>query len=82
MVVNIMRTTQELYKFDPKLLADMNYKEALIFKLDALNHLLGENSLAISVTYNYSHLSELDAEYRMLNKAIAFNEQLLDELKG
>ncbi len=74
-----MKTTQELYDIDPKVLAEMNYKDALEYKFakakDKLNALFYSKPIA--------KFTDVDTKTNNdLVEAIAFNKFLLNELNA
>lgn len=73
-MLDTMITTEELYGISPKILASMNYKEALEYKIQ------GARKLMIKLLE--PHFMEQDThKIRKVGKAIKFNEELLKELK-
>lgn len=67
-------TTEELYGIDPKVLADMNYKQALQLKI--------QGAKAILVSLLEPNFMDRDThKINKINKAIKFNQQLLKELE-
>ena len=67
-------TTQELYGISPKILADLQYREALQLKI--------EGAKAILVKLLEPNFMDRDSHrINKVNKAIKFNEQLLKELE-
>lgn len=73
-MLNTMVTTEELYGISPQVLASMNYKEALEYKIQGAKQLM--------VKLLEPHFMEQDMhKITKVGKAIKFNEQLLKELQ-
>jgi len=73
-MLNTMTTTEELYGISPQVLASMNYKEALEYKIQGAKQLM--------VKLLEPHFMEQDMhKIRKVGKAIRFNEELLKEIK-
>ena len=72
-MLNSMITIEELYGISPQVLASMNYKEALEYKIKGAKQLM--------IKLLEPHFMEQDThEIRKVGKAIKFNEELLKEL--
>ena len=73
-MLNSIVTTEELYGISPQVLASMNYKEALEYKIQGAKQLM--------VKLLEPHFMEQDMhKITKVGKAIKFNEQLLKELQ-
>ena len=68
-----MTTTQELYGISPKDLAEMNYKQALEYKIQGAKTLLTK-------LLEPDFMKQDTHKINRVNKAIKFNQQLLQEL--
>lgn len=66
-------TTQELYGISPKDLAEMNYKQALEYKIQEAKALLAK-------LLEPNFMEQDTHKINRVNKAIKFNQQLLAEL--
>lgn len=73
-MLNSMMTTEELYGISPQVLASMNYKEALEYKIQGARQLM--------IKLLEPHFMDQDThKITKVGKAIKFNEQLLKELQ-
>ena len=68
------KSTMYLYNIDPHVLADIPYKQALEYKIEAANILISELLIPHYTVRDYVRVADV------LN-AIKFNEVLLSELK-
>ena len=68
------KSTYYLYDLDPKLLIDLSYVEAINLKIDSAKKL-------IKVLFEPSYMDRDNTRINDVNKAIKFNQALLEELK-
>jgi len=69
-----MKTTQYLYDIDPSEFADMPYKDALAYKVEAGRKLISH------LMYDFHYSERDDVRANKVHAAIKFNNQLLKEL--
>ena len=88
--INPFKGTKEVYGVDPKVLANMTYKEATELKLAyakrELNKLAAEMKTQWDVQSftreNYARLASLNRKFNELQKAIKLAELQLEELRA
>ena len=68
------KSTYYLYDLDPKLLINLSYVEAINLKIDSAKKL-------IKVLFEPSYMDRDNNRINDVNKAIKFNQALLEELK-
>ena len=68
------KSTYYLYDLDPKLLINLSYVEAINLKIDSAKKL-------IKVLFEPSYMARDNTRINDVNKAIKFNQALLEELK-
>ena len=68
------KSTYYLYDLDPKLLSNLSYVEAINLKIDSAKKL-------IKVLFEPSYMDRDNTRINDVNKAIKFNQALLEELK-
>lgn len=68
------KSTYYLYDLDPKLLINLSYVEAINLKIDSAKKL-------IKVLFEPSYMDRENTRINDVNKAIKFNQALLEELK-
>ena len=68
------KSTYYLYDLDPKLLINLSYVEAINLKIDSAKKL-------IKVLFEQSYMDRDNTRINDVNKAIKFNQALLEELK-
>ena len=68
------KSTYYLYDLDPKLLINLSYVEAINLKIDSAKKL-------IKVLFEPSYMDRNNPRINDVNKAIKFNQALLEELK-
>lgn len=68
------KSTYYLYDLDPKLLINLSYVEAINLKIDSAKKL-------IKVLFEPSYMDRDNTRINDVNKAIKFNQALLEELK-
>lgn len=68
------KSTYYLYDLDPKLLVNLSYVEAINLKIDSAKKL-------IKVLFEPSYMDRDNTRINDVNKAIKFNQALLEELK-
>ena len=68
------KSTYYLYDLDPKLLINLSYVEAINLKIDSAKKL-------IKVLFEPSFMDRDNTRINDVNKAIKFNQALLEELK-
>ena len=68
------KSTYYLYDLDPKLLIKLSYVEAINLKIDSAKKL-------IKVLFEPSYMDRDNTRINDVNKAIKFNQALLEELK-
>lgn len=68
------KSTYYLYDLDPKLLINLSYVEAINLKIDSAKKL-------IKVLFEPSYIDRDNTRINDVNKAIKFNQALLEELK-
>ena len=77
-------STQDLYGIDPQELRDMTYAQALEHKQNALwlrhNQVYSEIQTLPVDKSSYEERVALEADLRRIKKALAFNEQMLEEI--
>ena len=67
-------STQYLYDINPTVLADMQYKQALEYKISSANVLLAKLLVPHYSVRDYVRIADI-------HRAIKFNQSLLSELK-
>ena len=70
----MLKSTYYLYDLDPKLLINLSYVEAINLKIDSAKKL-------IKVLFEPSYMDRDNTRINDVNKAIKFNQALLEELK-
>ena len=70
----MLKSTYYLYDLDPKLLINLSYVEAINLKIDSAKKL-------IRVLFEPSYMNRDNTRINDVNKAIKFNQALLEELK-
>lgn len=68
------KSTYYLYDLDPKLLINLSYVEAINLKIDSAKKL-------IKVLFEPNYMDRDNTRINDVNKAIKFNQALLEELK-
>ena len=68
------KSTYYLYDLDPKLLINLSYVKAINLKIDSAKKL-------IKVLFEPSYMERDNTRINDVNKAIKFNQALLEELK-
>lgn len=68
------KSTYYLYDLDPKTLINLSYVEAINLKIDSAKKL-------IKVLFEPSYMERDNTRINDVNKAIKFNQALLEELK-
>ena len=68
------KSTYYLYDLDPKLLINLSYVEAINLKIDSAKKL-------IKVLFELNFMNRDNTRINDVNKAIKFNQALLEELK-
>ena len=78
------KTTEDLYGIDPKILTDMNYKEAIELKLSELHKRkieLATNLFKADGDEGYEQIVGFQVMLTAVNNAILYNEEMLEELR-